>query len=491
MSPEQWGEVSDDGGTEVDGRADIYSLGAVFYELIAGRKPFMGRTLQELRREHVSVMPPPLHELMPDVPEAFSRAIARAMAKDRSQRQSTAGEVASELHTALVDAGLAQELGSSGARQATTPAATSLGTNPAGTPAQFSGELPEARSTNADVHAPTIMTLDAPPRPNAGAPSSSAQPSPPVQAPPPPNASSTHHNAPPMPTIATNPSALSASAQAAPPQQQQPPPAYSPTPSYAQTPSYTPAAAPPQKGRSPVVPIIAGVLGLLLLAGVGGGVLLWSRMKEEKPAETKTNVPTDAGKETTTTPTTAAEMRETLSYFLEVAGASKGTPSARVAGVVPLASGQKFRFHFTPSEDGYLYVVGPGEGNVPTTFLTAKPIEASGVDTNEVGAGTDFAFPDGEGNWIQLDKTEGTEYWTIIFSPTPLSAPAFLNAEAGSELSEEEQAAFKEFQAQHKANVPSTNVNSGAGVEPTVSVKVPAARAKDEPVVFDIRIEHK
>jgi hypothetical protein len=240
------------------------------------------------------------------------------------------------------------------------------------------------------------------------------------------------------------------------------------------------------------VPIIAGVLGLLLLIGVGGGLYVWSRMKEDKPAgtETKTNVPTDAGKDTSV-PNTATEMRETLDYFLEVAGASKGTPSARVAGVVPLASGQKFRFHFTPREDGYLYVVGPGEGNVPTTFLTAKPIEASGVETNEVGASEDFAFPDGEGNWIQLDKTAGTEFWTIIFSPTPLSSPAFLNAEAGSELTEEEQTEFKEFQAQHKANAPSTNVISGAGVEPMVSVKVPAARAKDEPVVFDIRIEHK
>ncbi|HEX8143194.1 MAG TPA: protein kinase [Pyrinomonadaceae bacterium] len=501
MSPEQWGEVSHDGGTEVDGRADIYSLGAVFYELIAGRKPFMGRTLQELRREHVSVMPPPLHELMPDVPEGVSRTIARAMAKDRSARQSTAGEVASELHTALVEAGLMQELGTSGARQATASPQTTATTGPVNAPATVSGELSEARGTNADVHAPTIMTLDAPPRQGAGAQSSSAQSSqssqpdaaaPPTVQPPPqftpgPSPSSTHHNAPPMPTVATNPSAFSASVPAP---QQQP---QQPTPSYAPTPSYTPAIAqPPPKGRSLALPIIAGVLGLLLLVGVGGGVLIWSRLKEEKPAgtETKTDVPTDAGKDTSV-PNAAAEAKETLTYWLEVAAASKGTPSAHVAGVVPLASGQKFRFHFTPREDGYLYIVGPGEGNVPTTFLTSKPVEASGVETNEVTASEDYAFPDGEGNWIQLDKTAGTEFWTIIFSPTPLSSLAFLNAEAGSELSDEEQSEFKEFQAQHKANAPTTAVVNGNGVDPMVSVKVPPARAKDEPVVFDIRIEHK
>src|SRR5919199_2549036 len=45
MSPEQWGEVPRDGRTEIDGRADIYSLGTVFHELIAGRRCFSANTL--------------------------------------------------------------------------------------------------------------------------------------------------------------------------------------------------------------------------------------------------------------------------------------------------------------------------------------------------------------------------------------------------------------------------------------------------------------
>src|ERR1700716_3598177 len=85
MSPEQWGELPPDGNSEIDGRADIYSLGVVFYELIAAKRPFDGITLSELRRQHVSITPPPLHEIAPGVPAAFSRAIARAVAKDRSQ----------------------------------------------------------------------------------------------------------------------------------------------------------------------------------------------------------------------------------------------------------------------------------------------------------------------------------------------------------------------------------------------------------------------
>ena len=56
-------------------------------------------------------------------------------------------------------------------------------------------------------------------------------------------------------------------------------------------------------------------------------------------------------------------------------------------------SGQQFKFHFSPSENGYLYIIGPGEKNAPTTFLTAKPARRFGVKTNEVKSGQDFAFP--------------------------------------------------------------------------------------------------
>src|SRR3954453_2702356 len=59
MSPEQWGELPRDGNHEIDGRADIYSLGVVIYELIAGQRPFTGFSLPELRRQHTSHTPPP------------------------------------------------------------------------------------------------------------------------------------------------------------------------------------------------------------------------------------------------------------------------------------------------------------------------------------------------------------------------------------------------------------------------------------------------
>src|SRR3989442_777036 len=101
MSPEQWGELPDDGSSEIDGRADIYSLGVVLYEIIAGARPFSGVTMLELRRQHVSQTPKPLHDVVPNVPVGFSSAVMRAMAKDRGVRQATAGEFEKELETGL------------------------------------------------------------------------------------------------------------------------------------------------------------------------------------------------------------------------------------------------------------------------------------------------------------------------------------------------------------------------------------------------------
>src|SRR4029079_1865638 len=146
MSPEQWGEIPRDQSVEIDGRADIYSLALVFYEMILGRRGFSGNTLHELRREHVNTKLQPLDELVADVPRGFSEAIERATAKDRGDRQPTARVLADELR-----AGLA------------TPSRST-----APLPAQ-AGDLTETVavnnrvSTNADVNAPTILTADATP----------------------------------------------------------------------------------------------------------------------------------------------------------------------------------------------------------------------------------------------------------------------------------------------------------------------------------------
>lgn len=244
------------------------------------------------------------------------------------------------------------------------------------------------------------------------------------------------------------------------------------------------------KGRSPVVPIIIVVVVLLLLGGIGVGAFLWSRSGSTETANTgntdnkNTGDNKNAANNGDTPPAAAAES---MRYWLELDGV---TP-ARVAAVVPLASGQAFKFHFTPKEDGYLYIVGPGENNVPTTFLTAKPVEVSGVTTNSVKAGENYSFPSGGSNWITLDNKPGTEFYTVIFSKTPITLLPFLNEEAGQALSSDEQDDLDNFLSPYKANAPATNVMDENNSEAYVSVKPPQAKSDDDPLVFDVRIEHK
>jgi hypothetical protein len=485
MSPEQWGEVPSDGNMEIDGRADIYSLGCVFYELLAGRRAFGGLTLQELRREHVSMTARPLHEFLSDVPEAFSRALARAMSKERNERQATAGELANELRIALGEAPLSLSQLNFNAAGTGTQGGAAQGSLNVGGASHTAVESPEVRHTSAEVINPTIMTIDSPPRPQAN-----------PNAPPPPTSLS---QAPLDATSLAQPApSYNSGYQASPPNNYSQPNAYNQSYNAPPSPSYSMAGATPATpARSKSVPIIAALIGVVLLAaGVGGFFLLRNRSaatdepKVEKDGQPK-DTPANKNGATNGGPTGTANTTEALTYWLEIQVVGASTPTARVAGVVPLASGQSFKLHFTPRENGYLYIVGPGEKNVPMTFLTAKPIPASGVKSNEVKSGADFSFPNGAGNWITLDKTSGTENYTVIFSTAPLTSPSYLNAPAAHQLTPDEQKEFEDFRAQFKANAPVTNVINGSGVDPLVSIKIPQAKPSGEPVIFDIRIEHK
>jgi len=80
MSPEQ-GE-----GKPLDHRSDIYSLGATFYHLLAGRPPFDGDSAYVMISQHLSQELPALRKASPDVPEVLARVLERMMAKNPAQR---------------------------------------------------------------------------------------------------------------------------------------------------------------------------------------------------------------------------------------------------------------------------------------------------------------------------------------------------------------------------------------------------------------------
>lgn len=91
MSPEQAQ------AKPVDKLTDIYSLGAVMYELVLRQKPFQSRDMESLISMIVSKPIQPPHETNPKVPLALSRIVLRAMAKLPEKRYQSAGEMAQEL----------------------------------------------------------------------------------------------------------------------------------------------------------------------------------------------------------------------------------------------------------------------------------------------------------------------------------------------------------------------------------------------------------
>jgi len=86
----------------LDGRTDIYSLGCVLYEMLAGEPPLSGATPQIIQAKRVSETPSPLHGLRDTVPPALDHVIARALARVPADRYATASQFAQALQAVLI-----------------------------------------------------------------------------------------------------------------------------------------------------------------------------------------------------------------------------------------------------------------------------------------------------------------------------------------------------------------------------------------------------
>lgn len=95
MSPEQFE------GKKVDGRADLYAVGVIMYEMLTGIQPYRGETTPEVMKAHFFKRPPDVNTANPEVSAAVSNVVMKALEKDPEHRWSSANE----MRQALLEAG--------------------------------------------------------------------------------------------------------------------------------------------------------------------------------------------------------------------------------------------------------------------------------------------------------------------------------------------------------------------------------------------------
>ena len=130
MSPEQAG-----GDSGLDARTDVYSLGAVLYEMLAGEPPFTGATMQALLVKRLTQPAPSVRAARPQVPEPVDAAIRRALAPVPADRYATMAQFGQALHRRAAPA-------ASPATVATAPATAATPTSTGEAPARRPRRVP-------------------------------------------------------------------------------------------------------------------------------------------------------------------------------------------------------------------------------------------------------------------------------------------------------------------------------------------------------------
>ena len=124
MAPEQWADE------EPDARSDVYSLGVMLFQMIAGDVPFKGSSIPAIMKKHLSDAPPPLGDFGVKIAPQIELAIRHSLVKEPAQRTSSVEQLVEELRTAIGITSQNIHISNFGASGSIPVSALSILTNP-------------------------------------------------------------------------------------------------------------------------------------------------------------------------------------------------------------------------------------------------------------------------------------------------------------------------------------------------------------------------